>query len=207
MISNQPNTENYIYILSIDIGIINLALILLEVTKDYVLNDIIWFDLINITDFCHLDDESESKCDIPHTKTFTDWLSHIFYLHGELFNLCTHIVIERQPPTGHVAIEQLFFYNFRKKAVLVHPRSVHKFMNWSSSLNYEQRKERSEQTLQYRLERIQRNYLLKQYLSYERRHDISDAYIQALFFCSEKSSSINTNLSKYTHVKIAEYVE
>lgn len=207
----EPNSDKYIYILSIDIGIINLAFILLEVNKDYSLNDIIWFDLMNITEFCHLDEESRSKCNISHTKTFADWMSHVFYLHGELFELCTHIVIERQPPSGHVAVEQLIFYTFRDKAVLIHPRSVHKFMNWSNEIDYQCRKQKSEQTLLYRLERCNRKYLLEQYLSYERKHDISDAYIQALFFLKEKMVELPAirnlgTIQNYVYVKNTDYI-
>jgi hypothetical protein len=182
---SEPDTDKYLYILSIDIGIINLGFILLECNKDYTLHDIVWFDLINITTFNHLDKESEKKCKLLHTKTFSDWLSHIFYLHRELFELCTHILIERQPPNGHVAVEQLLYFNFRNKAILIHPRSVHSFMGWKQE-DYEQRKEKSIQSLHYRIIRSERTYLLDEFNKYDRKHDISDAYIQALYFLSEK---------------------
>lgn len=194
----EPNTDKYLYILSIDIGIINLGLILLECNKDYTLHDIIWFDLINITSFNHLDRQSEKECRLSHTKTFTDWLSHIFYLHHELFTLCSHILIERQPPSGHVAVEQLLFFNFREKSVLIHPRSVHSFMGWKQEDNYEIRKKKSVEVLQYRLLRSERKYLQQEFDKFNRQHDISDAYIQSLYFLSKKYIENKMNKSHST---------
>lgn len=196
-----PNPNDYIYILSIDIGIINLGFILLECNKDYTINDIIWFDLINITNFIHLDNQSEKKCHLPHTKTFSDWLSHIFYLHHELFELCTHILIERQPPTGHVSVEQLLFFNFRSKSILIHPRSVHSFMGWKHE-DYEQRKEKSIRVLKYRLFQTKRKYLQDEFNKYERQHDISDAYVQALFFVNKKYIEKKMENKKSEHNKV-----
>jgi hypothetical protein len=177
----EPNPERFRYILSIDVGIHHLAMILIEATPDYAHKNVVWFELVNITQFQHLDTHAGKTCTIPHTRTVADWLSHLFYLNTELFDLCEKILIERQPPGGQIAIEQLLFFQFRSKAVLIHPRSVHAFFGWTDC-NYEERKNRSIQVLEYALTRSKRDWLSKEYQAIPRKHDISDAYTQALFY-------------------------
>lgn len=194
----EPNKELR-YILSIDIGIRNLAMVLLECEKDYQIRDVIWFELIDITVFCHLDKESRNNCSLYHTRTISDWLSHVVYLNTELFELCELVLIEKQPPQGHVCVEQLLFFQFRKKAVLIYPRSVHKFFSWGPEVDYESRKKKSIEILLHRLEKTERSWLYENLENMPRKHDISDAYIQAVYFLSKKRReylSTNSNLDE-----------
>lgn len=188
---NQEPVEKYRYLLSIDIGIKHLGMILLQCNQDYSINDIVWFELVDITEFHHLDVASEKTCELFHCKTMADWLSHIFYLHSELFDLSEYILIERQPPQGHVSVEQIIFFQYRKKAVLLHPRSIHKFFGWNSSIcadiDYDKRKERSEEIFRYRLSKTERTWLKEAWEMLPRKHDISDAYLQAVYFCHNKN--------------------
>jgi hypothetical protein len=177
----EPDPDRFRYILSIDVGIHHLAMILIETTPDYTQKDVVWFELVNITQFVHLDTPSSKTCTIPHTRTVADWLSHLFYLNKELFDLCEKILIERQPPGGQIAIEQLLFFQYRSKAVLVHPRSVHAFFGWSDH-DYNERKNRSIQVLEYALKHSKRDWLFKEYQAIERKHDILDAYTQAVCY-------------------------
>lgn len=174
------------YILSVDIGIIHFALVLLECDLEYTYKDIIWFDLIDITRFQHLDERSKQDCKLYHSKTMTDWISHVTYLHAEVFELAEFIVIERQPPQGHTALEQLLFHQFRSKAVLVSPRSVHAFFGWSTETDYLKRKEKSTAILEYRLQSTNRTWLLTELAQLSRQHDVADAFVQALFFLNLK---------------------
>lgn len=201
-LSLLPDKEKYIYILSIDIGIIHMSFILLECNQDYTLHDIIYFELIDITTFHHL--EKDQQCTIPHTKTFSDWLQHLFLLHGELFDLSKHILIERQPPGGHVVVEQLIFFKYREKAVLIHPRSVHKYMGWSIGVDYEGRKVKSVEAFKYRLEKLDRSWLVDYFNRLERQHDISDAYVQFLFFIHHKQEELRKN-RPYTNTFLDQY--
>lgn len=178
----EPNS-NFKYILSIDIGITHLGLVLVECTMDYIFNDIIWFELIDITKFHHLDFESKKKCKLYHTKTISDWLSHIMYLHTELFDLVEHILIERQPPQGYTAVEQLLYFQYRSKAFLISPRSVHKFFGWGTE-TYEERKLKSIEIIKFRIKRL---WLQDYFQKIARQHDISDAFIQTIFFLCEKN--------------------
>ena len=193
--NNEPN-ENYRYILSVDIGIRNLALMLLECEQDYSIRDIVWFELLDITIFCHLDRESKKTCSLFHSKTISDWLSHVFFLHKELFDLCEIILVEKQPPHGHVSVEQLIFFQFRSKCILIYPRSVHKFFNWGPEIDYETRKVKSVQILEYRLEHTSRSWLRDEFQKLDRKHDISDAYIQASYFLYKKKIEYTDGLRR-----------
>jgi hypothetical protein len=173
--------KQYRYVLSIDIGIHHLGMVLVELNRDYSFHDLIWFDCVNITHFQHLDQESRRTCTLYHTRTVSDWLSHLFYLHSELFDSCEHILLERQPPVGQVAVEQLIFFKFRHKTVLVHPRAVHAHFGWTR-LSYEQRKAKSTAMLEFRLDRTPRTWLREEYAKLSRNHDVGDAYAQLHYF-------------------------
>lgn len=192
----EPNTEKYRYILSIDIGIKHLALLLIQVNMDYTIDDVIWFELIDITQFHHLDVESKKKCNLFHANCIADWLMHIFLLHHELFELCESIILERQPIHGHTAIEQLFFFKYREKAVLIHPRTVHKFFRWSKDIDYEMRKIKSQSIFEYRLDKTTRVWLKDIYQNLERKHDVSDAYIQVVYYCNLKNKQYLQGIRK-----------
>jgi hypothetical protein len=179
-----PNTELFRYILSIDIGIKHLGLVLLEVEQDYTIHDLVWFELVDLTRFEH----DAKHCALPHTKTFADWLAHFFHVYHKLFELCEHVLIERQPPGGHVAVEQLIFYQFRSKAKLIHPRSMHHFFGWSfdptsdAEQRYNIRKSKSLRVLEYRLKQTPRSWLSTELERLSRQHDIADAYCQSVYF-------------------------
>lgn len=191
MVSFEPRPDIYRYIVSVDIGIHHLALTLVETLHDYTLHDLVWFELIDITRFVHLDPTSRHTCALSHTRTASDWLAHVFFLYHELFQLADHILIERQPPGGQIAIEQLFFFHFRSKAVLIHPNAVHAFFGWrvetdDAEIRYQHRKEKSLQVLQYRLAQTPRTWLRDMLQEFSRQHDIADAYCQIVFFAYQK---------------------
>lgn len=174
-----PDLNQYRYILSIDIGIHHCALILLETEKNFIIRDVVWFDLIDITQFQHLD--NSNVCQLAHSRTIADWINHVLFLNQELFNLCEFVLLERQPPGGQIAVEQVFFFALRDKAKLIHPRSVHAFFGWSQE-SYEIRKQRSTDTLRFRLDRSTRPWLKVEFQKFCRGHDIGDAYCQAVYF-------------------------
>lgn len=187
--TTEPDPTRFRYILSIDIGIHHLALVLLELHRETAeIHDVVWFELVDITCFQHLDNTHAKQCTIPHTKTVADWLTHLFVLNQELFDLCDQILVERQPPGGQIAVEQLFFFHFRQKAVLIHPRSVHRFFGWTSigldnaDERYELRKIKSTKVLARRLSQSPRCWLLRDFDLLERQHDVADAYCQAVFY-------------------------
>jgi hypothetical protein len=186
----EPNPTQFRYVLSIDVGIHHMAFVLLEVEKDYSQSTVVWFELMDITTFYHLDLQSKKQCKLFHSRTLSDWMSHIFSLNTELFDLCETVLIERQPPGGQIAVEQLLFFNYRSKAVLIHPRSVHAFFGWTE--DYEGRKRRSVQIFEHALEKNPRTWLKGEFATLRRRHDISDAYTQAIFYFHKKHVEYRT---------------
>jgi hypothetical protein len=172
-----------IYICSVDVGAKHLGLCLIECKEDYTINDIIWFDCVDITQFVHLDDNSKKQCKLYHSKMVSDYCSHIFHLYYEMFEICKHIIIERQPLNGYTHIEQLFVYNFRDKIILISPNSLHAFYGWrKDDLDYEQRKVKSIEVALQLIEKSPRDYLIQEFNNLRRKHDVSDAICMTHFY-------------------------
>ncbi len=88
------------YIVSIDIGIINLGVTFCSIHEDYTLNEVIYFELINITNFAHLDEEAAASCTLYHEKTFTDYTT---------LNMEVHYITNRRLTDSLVVV--VFFIN------------------------------------------------------------------------------------------------
>jgi len=188
------STKNY-KILSIDIGIHNLAFSYSLVNNDFTIKNIIDIELIDISIFSHKK-VKKKDCKLHHEKTFCDWIEHIFQEYDQ-FNEADYILIERQPPTGLVAIEQLIFSRFRNKSILIHPISIHTFFNMNN-LTYEGRKEKSENIATSYLNQDNRNCLsndnldnLDKFLSFSRQHDVSDTILFTLYWLNKKNEEYN----------------
>lgn len=167
-----PDEEYKYTVLSIDIGILNLGLSVGLVDKEHNIVEIAWVDNIDITNYTHERELGECECHLYHTKSIADWMEHIFEEHKMLFESATYILIERQPITGLTSVEQLIYYRWRSKCILVHPRSMHKHFH-IGHYEYEQRKERTMQI-------ADKNYYwhpraVERYETFERQHDISDS--------------------------------
>jgi hypothetical protein len=174
--------EYHCCVLSLDIGIKNLGLSVTLLNDDYTIMEIIWIDLIDIQIFAH-NVKSEKECKLNHTKTFCDWMNHVFQENMIIFERADIILIERQPPMGLVGIEQLIFSRWRKKSVLISPNSMHKFFH-IGHYDYEQRKE---QTNKISYKYIENNSnLCDKFGSYKRSHDIADSICMMLFWISRK---------------------
>ena len=116
-----------------------------------------------------------------HTKTFCDWLNHVFQEH-KCFEEADYILIERQPPMGFVAIEQLIFSKYRNKAILISPNSMHAYFKLGN-FDYDKRKEYTENICK---NNIKNPILLKQLELYHRRHDIADSVCLMLYWINKK---------------------
>ena len=180
------DTDNLRYILSIDVGIHNLGISVIEADANYMFRQIIWVDLINITEFkCN----KQADCPHHHDRTIADWMHHVFDQNSEFFERCDHILIERQPPGGIVAVEQLIFARYRHKAILIAPNSVHKYFNMGWA-DYPGRKRISE-TIATRHLKGGPVELLEQYQHYDRRHDISDSILFGIYWCNKQNTKIH----------------
>jgi hypothetical protein len=179
IIESESDEEDEKTVLSIDIGIRHLALTLITTDQEYNLGNIVGIDLIDITTFPHHDAEN---CQLYHQKTFADWMAHVFQYYQIVFDSVDKILIERQPPMGLVVVEQLLFYKYREKTTLVSPNSMHKHFH-IGHLDYEQRKEEVEKIFRSHLQLPQ---VVQEYNSFERKHDIADAFCIAKFWLYTK---------------------
>ena len=115
-------------------------------------------------------------CDLGHSATMADWVAHLVQRDDDFSKWAARanvILIERQPPCGLRDCEQLLFAAYRRKAVLIYPRSVHKHFKMGL-MNYEQRKLRAVQILLSRQPHLT--------LPLDRAHDIADAALMAFFY-------------------------
>ena len=165
-------------VLSIDIGILHLGISVSLLDEEYNLIEIIWFDLLDITKF-KCDRES---CQLNHSKTFTDWLGHVWISEYDFFEQVDYILIERQPPCGLVAVEQLIFSRWRSKAILISPNSMHKYFNIGHQ-DYDQRKVSTEKIARMF---IKNKFLVEQLEFYNRKHDITDSICIMIFRIKKK---------------------
>jgi len=173
----------YGYLLSIDIGVINLGLSILAYDKNtYKFKDVMGVDCLDITTFPHPEHIPRCNCKLNHTKTFTDWMEHIFQYYSNLFDNVDYIIIERQPPQGFVAVEQLIYSKFRDKCELISPNSVHKFFDITPH-NYDERKLFMEsRALQY----INTTKVKQEFFSFERKHDMADSICMGIYWLNNK---------------------
>jgi len=178
-------------VLSIDIGVLHLGISISILDIEYKLIDIIWIDLIDITKFIHNKPETRKTCKLNHTKTFTDWLEHVFYNNRELFDLADYILIERQPPCGFVVVEQLIFSKWRHKSILISPNSMHAYFK-IGHLDYEGRKDFNNKLIL----NILSESLKHQLDNYDRIHDISDSICLMLFWINRKQIEYCKKLRK-----------
>lgn len=179
-------------VMSIDIGILHLGISVAILDKEYNLIEIIWIDLINITEFSHGRYVSEEKCKLFHTKSFCDWLDHVYQENSDFFEMADYILIERQPPIGLVAIEQLIFSRWRHKAILISPNSMHKHFN-IGHYDYDNRKKATEKIAN---KFLTNNDLVEQLTYYNRIHDITDSICLMIFWINKKQKEYTYKMRK-----------
>lgn len=178
----HTNVDDTLYVMSIDIGIHHLGMSMSLVDKEYKLKNIIWIDLINITEYVHVNGPSKESCELYHTKTFCDWMNHHFQENRRFYEMADFILVERQPPMGFVVIEQLIFSKWREKTILISPNSMHKYFG-IGGYDYEKRKELTDKIAR---NNITNETLLEKLGLYPRTHDIADSICIMLFWIHGK---------------------
>ena len=124
---------------SIDIGLFNLGLVVCEVCTEWDIN-IIHTERINIKELCTKCENPD--CKLRHDLVFTDYINHFVEKYSKYLTNSESILIERQPPQGFVAIQELIMNHFRDVTILISPNSVHKFFD-IGHFDYERRKKES----------------------------------------------------------------
>ena len=188
-ISEEINEEDFLYVLSVDIGVINLGITLSKIDREFNFIDVVWLDLINITEFSHKS-VSKENCKLQHTRTFSDWLDHVYQDNEKFFQEADFIIIEKQPPRGFVVVEQLIFNKYRNKASLINPINVHTFLNMSR-LDYDGRKDRSEKIA---MKMSTDPDLCEQITFYHRQHDICDSLCMLLYWLHKKREELKKQI-------------
>jgi len=167
---------------AIDVGMTNLGLAVIEVTQDWKWSKVLRLERISLNRLLHKH-VKRAQCTLHHTKEASDYVDHFHQEYGHLFADSKFILIERQPPEGMKHIEQLLFRQYRDKAQLVHPRTLHKFLKMQH-LDYEQRKKRAVELARKQLQEIDSKYVMDD--KTERQHDIADAVNFLAWFVSKK---------------------
>lgn len=179
--------DDYKTVLSIDIGIQHLAMVLSSISKDYTFQEILWMDLIDITLFTC----DKKTCKLHHDRTFVDWMSHVLEKYKEIFQRANYVLIERQPPQGLVAVEQILFGSMRDKSVLISPNSVHKFFG-IGQYDYDTRKIASVN--------ISKKYISpvfkKKLENCDRIHDICDCILFTIFWSQKQKQAQEIQILK-----------
>ena len=182
------------YIISIDIGFEHFAIIganvsgILDQSEQpeqslalpYKLEDITLCKLINIKNL--MLECSDTDCKLKHTLCISDYMAHLFKTYHDFFEKADTILIERQPPQGFVAVQELILFKYREKALLVSPNSMHKHFSMSKV-----QKLRKMFTEKFSKERLQS---FPDYINNERKHDMGDAYCLLVYYLSELRSDV-----------------
>jgi hypothetical protein len=179
----EDDYSEYLKVLSVDVGVQHLGLSLALLHKeDYTIERIVDTNLIDITKYTHRVCPHED-CELYHTKTFYDWLSHVFIEHP-CFEEADVILVERQPPVGasFVVVEQIIFGRFREKTWLINPRSVHSHFN-IGHYDYDGRKKISEKIANVKLSERQK----KDMDLYDRKHDVADSMCQMMYWSDKRN--------------------
>lgn len=174
-----PPRDTYYAILCIDVGVVNLGLsALIADPKTLKFNRVVGIDLLDITKIPHPPHIPECQCTLNHSKTFTDWMEHVFQYYHDVFEGADKIIIERQPPRGFVVVEQLIYSKYRSKCDLISPSSMHKFFGLEG--DYEQRKEKSINLGSQYIH--QHPEIWREFECFSRQHDITDSILIGVFW-------------------------
>lgn len=146
-------------ILSIDVGYSNMAIVELDTNfNDFTVKSI---HKVNLFDF------NEKEVHLSMVKFMINYET--------LLKSADIILIERQPPQGLTNIQDVIAYNYSKNVKLICPRSIHKhFM--ISKLDYDLRKKYTVKLTEKYLNNFE------EFEKEERKHDIADAFCQALYY-------------------------
>lgn len=158
-------------IVSVDIGYSNMALVQLD--TDFINFSVNNIYKVNLKNFC------ENQVHLAMIK-FIDKYSFVF-------DKANIILVERQPPQGLTNIQDILAFNYSQKVKLICPRSIHKYF-MISKFDYDLRKK---YTVNITNEHL-KDY--KDYTKEERKHDIADAFCQALYYIQTNKPIIKTRL-------------
>jgi hypothetical protein len=179
LIRKSKYFSKYVTFASIDIGINNMGIVWGKCDIKY--------KKIKFYKLQHLD---LKKIIIKHKSGkqgynhIVDKLKHVWgtNIKESPFNMCDHIFVEYQPPTGLRIIQEYLVLFFNEKIIFIHPKSMHKYYN-INKFTYEKRKEFTE----YKSIRYMTFNFYNEWKLLSRKHDCSDAIILAVYFIKVNS--------------------
>lgn len=175
--SLENNIEPTATVASIDVGLKNLGLVVAEINiESWTVVKILCAQRIDLTQLAHVR-VHRTHCKLHHTNDACDRVMHFCQEYNEWLENASVILIERQPITGLVHVEQLLYNQFRNKAILQSPRSMHVWLG-ISHVDYDGRKE---YTTAYT-----KDLLSSASVEKDRLHDIADAACFLLFWLDGK---------------------
>lgn len=177
------------YIVSIDIGIINLGLVGAYVDNTtFKIEKIDIVRKIDITILRHLKVHAR-ECKLYHSNEICDRVDHFLQEYKHIFDAADIVLLERQPPGGIQHVEQLLMRALRKKTILVAPTSLHKWMN-INDLDYDARKVRTVRRAEPHLSSFH------EWTLWDRKHDMADAFCILEFYLSEERIKFRPRATK-----------
>ncbi len=174
------------HVISIDIGLYHLGFIQAYVeNKKTVVTQCELIDIKSLSEYCN-----DSNCELHHERCISDYVSHLFKTHYTSFEKANRILVEQQPPTGFISIQELIRNKYRNKVSVINPRKMHTFFD-IGHLNYEQRKEF---TVSYATRALKH---FQSFQELERKHDMADAYCLLRYYALAIDQRV---ISKYFKV-------
>jgi hypothetical protein len=177
-------------IISIDIGLLNLAFVYATYSEDYSLVEVSDIKKIDLTQYANC---SVLKCDLNHSKCISNYMKHLFKEY-KIFKESNVILVERQPLNGFVSIEQIIQYEYSDKTILISPNSMHAHFE-IGHLDYDHRKEMTVKLASSYLDKFEEYNIL-------RKHDIADAMCILLYYLNINHAKFVAEQQLIEHNKI-----
>lgn len=157
------------YILSCDIGYLNMALCFVQTDAMFSFIKVLFVKRININNI-----KCDKDCTLPHGSHSSYRMMHLFQAYRQYFDAADMILVEQQPLFGMTGLEAVIVYQYWQKTRLVSPVSMHKHFD-IKHLDYENRKIAVVEIATPHLQHMEA------FTNQVRQHDIADAFLMVLF--------------------------
>lgn len=128
--------EKMCVVLSIDIGILNMGVSMIDYDDESPQRPTCRFaQSVDITVW-----QCGPSCHLRHERHVVDWMDHFMLAYQWAYGEADVVLVERQPPGGLRCAEALLLAAWRDKVVLVQPRSFHHHFG-IGHLSYDGRKQ------------------------------------------------------------------
>lgn len=155
-------------VLGVDVGVLNLALVLVATSPDHEIEGVRRSAVVDVTKVRCL-----PGCTLHHSNNIVDRMNHMFASYASWFEEADEILVEAQPLVGLVHVEALILSKFRHKTALVQPVAVQAHFKWPQC-NYGAKKQAAVDTAGPYMPSLE---------DLQRKHDVADAFCLVLYTC------------------------